>query len=97
MIPCFAIDSTPDAVHLRLNGEVTIDQARALHTALTAALAPARPLIVDPEALTRLDAAVLQVLLAAARVAPRAQLTVPSPVWTAALHRHGLADPFNQP
>jgi len=92
----FAIDPNPDAVHLRLNAEVTIEQARALHTALAVALVPARPLVADFSALTRLDAAVLQVLLSAARVASRAQLTAPSPVWTAALKRHGLANPFVQ-
>jgi anti-anti-sigma regulatory factor len=92
----FEIDSTPDAVRLRLNFEVTIEQARALHTALLTALNPVRPLEMDPAALTRIDAAVLQVLLAAAQLAPRAFLTAPSSVWTAALERHGAADPFFQ-
>ena len=92
----FEIDSTPDAVHLRLNFEVTIEQARALHSAVTAALTPARPLVVDPAALTRIDAAALQVMLAAARAAPRAELTASSCVWTAALQRHGITDPFVQ-
>ena len=93
----FEIDSTPEAVHLRLNFEVTIEQARELHAALVAALTPARPLFVDPVALTRIDAASLQILLAAARSAPRAQLTAASPVWTTTLLRHGITDPFIQP
>ena len=93
----FEIDTTADAVHLRLNFEVTIEHARALHQALITALTPARPLEVDPVALTRIDAAALQVLLAAARAASRAQLTTPSPVWAAALLRHGITDPFVQP
>jgi len=92
----FEIDSTPDTVHLRLNFEVTIEQTHALHTALTTALTPPRPLVVDPAALTRIDAAALQVMLAAARAAPRAELTAPSSVWTTALQRHGITDPFVQ-
>ena len=94
----FEINPAPDAVHLRLNGEVINELACALHAALVAALAePARPLLVDVTSLTRIDAAALQVMLAAARVAPRAQLTAASSVWTAALQRHGLTDPFAQP
>jgi anti-anti-sigma regulatory factor len=92
----FSIESSPDTVLLRLDSEVTIEQARALHTALAAALTPARPLIVDPAALVRLDAAALQVLLAAARTATRAALATPSTVWTDTLRRHGIADPFVQ-
>jgi len=94
----FEINPTPDAIHLRLNGEVINELACALHAALVAALAaPARPLLVDVAPLTRIDAAALQVMMAAARAAPRAQLSAASPVWTAALLRHGITDPYAQP
>lgn len=92
----FAIESSPAGVLLRLDGEVTIEQARALHTALSAALMPARPLVVEPAALAKLDAAVLQVLLAAARAATRAELASVSSAWTDTFRRHGLTDPFVQ-
>ena len=93
----FEINSTPDAIHLRLNGEVTSDLVCALHSALMAALTSPRPLFIDAVALTRFDTAALQVLLAASRLAPRAQLTAAASVWTASFQRHGVADPFNQP
>ena len=93
----FEIVSTDEAVTLCLNGEVTNELVCALHSALVVALSPVRPLKLNPASLTRLDAAALQVLLAAARAAARAQLTATSPVWTAALLRHGVADPFVQP
>ena len=93
----FEIEPTPDAVSLRLNFDVTIEHARDLHAALVSALLPGRALAVDLSALTRIDAAILQVLLAAARTAAGARLTASSSVWTAALARHGLTDPFAQP
>lgn len=93
----FEIEPAADAVRLRLNFEVTIEHARDLHAALVAALSPGRALAVDPSALTRIDAAILQVVLAAARAATAARLTTASPVWTAALTRHGITDPFAQP
>jgi anti-anti-sigma regulatory factor len=93
----FAIESSTAGVLLRLDGEVTIEQARALHTALSAALMPASPLLIDPAALVRLDAAALQVLLAAARAATRAELAAVSPGWTDSFRRLGLTDPCVQP
>jgi len=96
MIP-FSIDHTPDAVLLRLDGELTIEQARALHAALASTLVAGRPLSLDAGSLTRVDASVLQVLLAATQMVPGAHRTVPSAAWTNALQRHGLADPFVQP
>ena len=93
----FEIEPTPDAVCLRLNYDVTIEHARDLHAALVAALLPGRALAVDASALTRIDAAILQVLLAAARSTTGARLTASSPVWSTALTRHGITDPFVQP
>lgn len=93
----FEIEPAPDAVRLRLNFEVTIEHARDLHAALVAALLPGRALAVDLSALTRIDAAILQILLAAARLATSARLTASSATWTAALARHGVTDPFAQP
>jgi len=93
----FEIDLTADAVRLRLNEAVTIEHARLLHSALATALLLPRGLVIDPTALARIDAAGLQVLLAAARAASRAELSAPSAVWTSALQLHGLTDPFIQP
>lgn len=93
----FEIEPTPDAVCVRLNFDVTIEHARDLHAALVAALLPGRALSVDASALTRIDAAILQVLLAAVRSAAGTRLTASSPVWSAALARHGVTDPFVQP
>ena len=95
-MPAFELDSTPDTVNLRLCSEVTIEHAGALHQALQAALTADRTLVIDPAGLTRLDAAALQVLLAAARLAPRVQLTAPSAAWTAGLDRHGVRDPSSK-
>lgn len=91
------IHQTPDTLHLRLPAELTITEARDLHTTLSAALLPTHFLSIDPSALTRLDVAALQVLLAAAASAHGAGLTAPSAPWTAACARLGLTDPFTQP
>lgn len=92
----FALNSTSEAALLTLTSELTIEHARGLHEALAAALVPARPLVIDASALTRLDAAALQVLLAAARNATIGRLAAASPAWSGAFARHGLADPFDK-
>jgi ABC-type transporter Mla MlaB component len=90
----FQIESEGPAVRLRLSDEVTIEHARELHAALQAALRPESELSVDAAAVTRLDAAAVQVLLAAARVARGVALTAGSRAWDDAFHRFAFVDPF---
>jgi len=90
----FQIEAEGTTVRLCLHGEVTIEQARALQTALVAELRPGHTLAVDAAGATRLDAAALQVLVAAARAAKRALLAASSPAWEAAFRRYAIADPY---
>jgi anti-anti-sigma factor len=91
----FQIETTDNATLVRLEGELTIEEARALQTALRVALCRPRELVIDPSALRRIDAAALQVLLAAAHAAPSARIApVPAPVWAAAIERYALAAAF---
>lgn len=81
------IECLDSQVILRLAGDVTIEHARELHTGLLAALAPGRTLQIDAAALTRIDAAILQVLVAAGGAAARTELTAGSTAWDAAVVR----------
>ena len=91
----FAIEPATDATRLRLTGEITIEHARALHAALVEHVRPGTALVLDAGALTRLDAAVLQILLAAARSASTASLEVGSPALVTACQRFAVACPFH--
>lgn len=94
---CFHLENTGPAALLRLEGELTIEEAGALQHALSATLTPGRELVIDPAGLTRIDVAALQVLLAATRAAAAIRLApAPAPAWTAALERYALAAPFAQ-
>ncbi len=93
----FLIESEGPTLRLCLLGELTIEHARELHAALVSALQPGRTLAIDASAATRLDAAVLQVLVAAAGAARQAVLLADSPGWNDAFRRYALANPFGPP
>jgi anti-anti-sigma regulatory factor len=96
----FQIEFQDPHVILRLSGDVTIEHARELHTGLVAALGAGRVLQIDATAATRIDAAILQILAAAAAAAARAELTAGSAAWDAALDRFAfnpLAVPSGNP
>lgn len=86
----------PDSSVLTIAGEITIEDARRLYEALLLAVGNGRTLSVDATALTRIDVAALQVLLAASRAAGGIHLANTSPAWSAACHRYGL-EAFFQP
>lgn len=94
-MPAYEIATGPDSIVVQLNGEVRVQDVAAFHAALLPALATGRPLVVDAAKLTLLDAAALQVLLAAARTAPQAGLVAPIDAWSASFRRHGLEDPYS--
>ena len=83
-----------NTVRVHLAGELTVEQAGAFHDELAAVLQPGRPLVLDATSLTRLDAAFLQVLVAAIGMAPQASLSAPAPALDAAFTRYGLPCPF---
>ena len=88
------METTDTAATVRLDGELTVEEARALQFALRNAQLRPRTLTIDASALARIDVAALQVLLAAARgtrtcVAPGA-----APAWAEALERFGLTADF---
>ena len=93
----FQIETTENAALVRLEGELTIEESRALQTALRVALCRPRELVLDPSSLVRIDVAALQVLLAAARAAASVRVApAPAPAWTAALERYALGAAFAQ-
>jgi anti-anti-sigma regulatory factor len=90
----FEIESEGTAVGLRLRGDITIEQAGELRMALQALLRPGSELRVDAAEATKLDAAALQVLVAAARSVRSAALSAASLSWDEAFRRFALDDPF---
>jgi ABC-type transporter Mla MlaB component len=90
----FTLELASDCVRLALAGDVTIEHAAALHAELCAMLTADRRLELDASAATRIDAAILQLLVAATRLASAAQALQPSPAWSAACARLGLPSPF---
>ena len=93
----FDLESDGPSLLLRLNGELTIEHARELHAALSQALHPDKTLRIDATTATRLDAAAVQVLIAAAGAVGRAELLASSPAWDDAFRRYGLANPYSLP
>lgn len=75
---------------VRLTGDLTIERARELQTQLLAAIERNGSLRIEADGVTRIDAAALQVLIAAARAAQGLELIAPSAAWTHALARFGF-------
>ena len=90
----FTLDLDGSRLLLTLSGEITIEHAQALTEALRARLTHEITLAVDATRLARFDAAILQVLLAAAQKAGDTQLAASSPAWAAAFSRYASPDPF---
>lgn len=93
----FLLESKDSALRLVLTGEVTVQYVHDLHDALVAALTFEATLNIDAREVSRLDAAVVQVLLAAACTAKNTEIVGASTAWTQALQRFGLADAFHRP
>lgn len=81
---------------LTLAGEITVQCARTLYDALLAAVGENRSLAVRAGGVTRMDAAALQVLLAAARAASSSHLAESGPGWERAFARYAVDDPFRR-
>lgn len=77
---------------LCLRGDVTVEHARDLHAALVAELSADSTLHLDAREVSRLDAAVVQVLLAAARAVTHVEIVGASPAWSEAFRRFGLSE-----
>lgn len=90
----FTVQLDGSRLQVALSGELTIAQAREFAEALKPALRPEYLLAIDASQLTRLDAAILQILLAAAQLAADAILIGPSTAWNAAFARYASPDPF---
>lgn len=90
----FQMETTDTDATVRLDGELTVEEARALQFALRTALLRSRRLTIDAAALTRIDVAALQVLLAAARSAQTRVAPGAAVVWTETLERFGLGTAF---
>jgi anti-anti-sigma regulatory factor len=90
----FLVETTDTVATVRLDGELTVEEARALQFALRTALLRPRSLTIDASALARVDMAGLQVLLAAARGARTCVAPGAAPSWADALDRYGLTSEF---
>lgn len=86
----FHLQSNDAELRLVLSGDATIEHARALHAALVTALSADTTLHIDAGEVSRLDAAIMQLVLAAARTARRTEIGANSPAWSQALQRFGL-------
>jgi ABC-type transporter Mla MlaB component len=91
----FQVETTDTAATVRLDGELTVEEARALQFALRTALLRPRTLTIEASALARIDLAALQVLLAAAHGARTHVAPGAAPAWAEALARFGLAAAFS--
>ena len=88
----FEIRTQDNEVHVLLRGEVTVEEARALHTGLTSQLASGLSLAIDAASLTRCDTAIVQLLCAVQRAAAKTRILAASPAWHVTLKRYGLED-----
>ena len=85
---------TTGGIVLALAGELTIEHVRELHELLCVGGSAPQHLEVRCAGLTRLDAAAVQLLFAAARSAQTARVVERSAAWERAFARYGLRDPF---
>lgn len=85
----FQLESNATIAHLRLEGDVTIEVARDLHKALVSTLPSSTLLQVHAGSAERVDAAILQ-LLVAAKAGVRLDVVAVSPGWIRALQRLGV-------
>lgn len=84
-------------MRVSLHGEVTVEQARAMHDGLRKKPACDQPLAIDTNGLTRCDAAIVQLLCAASRAAVKTRVLAASPAWNAAIKRYGFEDFWPSP
>jgi ABC-type transporter Mla MlaB component len=88
----FHLESDKSGCRLRLSGAVTIEHVRDLHAALVAALSRECTLSIEAREVSRLDAAAVQVLIAAVRTASRTEIVEASVEWRRAFVRFGFED-----
>ena len=89
----FHLESNGSERTLRLSGEVTIEHARDLHAVLLAAVPAGSTLRIDARNVSRLDAAIVQVLLSAVRATTHTETAGASAAWTQAFQRFGISSP----
>ncbi|MFT3867993.1 MAG: STAS domain-containing protein [Nibricoccus sp.] len=90
----FTLHLDGSCLQVTLSGELNIAQAREFADALKPALQPECTLAIDASELSRLDAAILQILLAGTQFAAEATLVAASPAWKTAFSRYASPDPF---
>ena len=93
----FHLESNGSDRRLRLTGEITVEHARELHAALVAADCAGATLQLDARAVTRLDAAAVQVLLAVEHETARTETIAASDIWLQSFKRFGVDDPAFAP
>lgn len=93
----FEIALSGEDISLQLIGALTVEHARDLHTCLRVLLNAERGLAIDAAQLTRIDAAALQVLIAAAHTATGITVVARSDAWDDAFRRYALDHSHLQP
>lgn len=91
---CFKIEEDRGRIRVSLTGEVAIAEAAAFQKTLAARLKAESELFIDAQEAERIDAAMLQVLLAAAKSVLRPPRVIPGPAWAAAFQSYALPDPY---
>lgn len=90
----FSIQKTDTENSLVLEGELTIMEARDLSAAMVQLASDDRPVGVDASGVRGLHTAILQALISLKMTCARFRLRNPSPEFTAAAARLGLADNY---
>lgn len=86
----YSIESSADCLILRLDGDVTIEHAAALHKDLSAKATTGSPIVVDTQNLQCLDAAIIQVLIMADQNIMQRPPRNPKQSWFDSLQRYGI-------
>lgn len=95
MITPYFLQDEPDGLRLTLGAALSVEHARPLHGELVDRCSPEVHLVIDAGATEHLDAAILQLLWAAARACRSARVATASTPWTQALARYGICWPPN--
>lgn len=85
-----SIANEPDRQLVKLEGAVTIHQARQLAATLAEGLERGTPLAVDTGGLEDIDTCILQLLVSVRKTVPALCFHNPSPAFVSAVERSGL-------
>jgi anti-anti-sigma regulatory factor len=93
----FTIENTKRRRLVKLQQDIIVDHARELWDQFLAVPLGNREVVVDASAVTKIDVAMLQLVIAIGRFARKFTLRKPSAAFTAAITRLGLTEALPHP